>query len=273
MGYLKNIWHRQYQLIVMSADGGWSRSYLVIAGRLLLIVLVVVSVLLGLFGALAVTLPRMTDYRRVMAEKELLLAYRDKVQLVVSEANRYGLLGTSLLQELELSTRIAGGLDGDYSRLDRRQGGIRLDNRYINFLDNLPTFPPVNGYVTRGQLLHSLDLQVNHSGVDIAAAEGEIIHAAASGLVVFAHWTEDLGYLIILSHGDGYFSVYGHNQINLVQPREWIERGQPIGLVGNTGISQGPHLHFEIWKEARSIDPRLFIEIYRKQDVSIDSNG
>ncbi len=272
MGYLKNIWHRQYQLVVMSADGGWSRSYLFIAGRLLLFVLAVGLVLLGLIGTLAVILPRLNDYRQVRAEKELLVAYRDKVQRVVSEANRYGLLGTALLQELELSTRIAGGLS-DSSQSDGRQGGIRLDNQFINFLDNLPTFPPVNGYVTRGQLLHSLDLQVNHSGVDIAASPGEIIHAAASGLVVFSHWTEDMGYMIILSHGDGYFSVYGHNKINLVQPREWIERGQPIGLVGNTGISQGPHLHFEIWKEARSIDPRLFIEIYRKHDVSIDSNG
>ena len=57
MGYLKNIWHRQYQLIVMSEDGGWSRSHLVIAGRLLLIVLVVVLVLLGLFGASPPPLP------------------------------------------------------------------------------------------------------------------------------------------------------------------------------------------------------------------------
>ena len=273
MRYLKNIWHRQYQLVVMSADGGWSRSYIFIAGRLLLSVLAMVLVVLGLIAVLAVIVPRLTDYRRLLAEKELLLAYRDKVQRVVLEADRYGLLGTELLQELELLTRIAGGLAGDSSYLDGRQGGITLDNQFINFLDNLPTFPPVNGYVTRGQLLHALDLQINHSGVDIAAPEGEIVHAAAAGLVVFSHWTEDLGYLIILSHGDGYFSVYGHKKINLVKPRDWVERGQPIGLVGDTGISQGPHLHFEIWKEARSIDPRLFIEIYRKQDVSVDSNG
>ena len=51
-------------------------------------------------------------------------------------------------------------------------------------------------------------------------------------MVVFAQWTEDLGYMIILSHGDSYFTVYGHNKINLVTPREWVERGQAIAQVG-----------------------------------------
>ncbi|MEE9464586.1 MAG: M23 family metallopeptidase [Candidatus Neomarinimicrobiota bacterium] len=273
MGYLKSIWRRQYQLVVMSADGGWSRSYIFVAGRLLLIVLGAVLVTLGMVVVIALTLPRLADHRRVLTEKELLEAYREKVRRIVMEANRYGLLGAELLEELELSTAIAGDLDSTAGPVQTRRGGIAVDGRHISFLDNLPTFPPVNGFVTRGQLLHALDMRVNHPGVDIAAPEGEIIHAAASGLVIFSHWTEDLGYLIILSHGGGYFSIYGHNQINLVQPRDWVERGQPIGLVGNTGISQGPHLHFEIWKEARSIDPRLFIEIYRKQDVSVDIDG
>ncbi len=273
MGYLKSIWQRQYQLLVMSADGGWSRSYIFIAGRLLLTVLSAVLVILALIVALALTLPRLADYRHLVAEKELLEAFREKVRRVTMEANRYGLLETKLLKELEVSTLTGERSDSAGSHTEERQGGITIDGQYISFLDNLPTFPPVNGFVTRGQLLHALDLHVNHSGVDIAAPEGEIIHAAASGLVIFSHWTEDLGYLIILSHGNGYFSIYGHNQTNLVQPRDWVERGQPIGLIGNTGISQGPHLHFEIWNEARSIDPRLFIEIYRKQDVSVDKNG
>ena len=148
-----------------------------------------------------------------------------------------------------------------------------FDGYYLNFLDNVPTLPPVDGFVTRGLLLRELNMQARHNGIDIAAVSGAVIQASAAGLVVFANWTDDLGNLVIISHGDNYYTVYGHNQVNLVDQRERVERGQPIALVGSTGMSQAPHLHFEIWKDARSIDPRALMDLYRRQDISVDTDG
>lgn len=273
MGYLKSTWHRKYQFLIMSEEGGWTRSYLVKVGHLSIALLVVALVVFGLLGGWMATLVHVAGYDQLQAEKRRLESYRDKVRHTILNSTQYGLIGVDLLRELELSIDLEDERGEPLGLLAERRGGIFIDQIYINFLENVPTFPPVNGYVTRGLLLHELDLQVNHEGIDIAAPAGEVVAAAASGLVVLSRWTEDLGYMIILSHGDGYFTVYGHNQTNLVAARQWVERGQPIALIGDTGISQGPHLHFEIWKDARSIDPRLFIDLYRKQDISVETHG
>lgn len=270
---LRKVWQRHYQLVMMSEDSGWTRSYRFTTGQVVMVLGVVAVIGLVVIGGWVYALPRLVDFSKLSFEKERLQLYRDRVRRVVLNSSQYGLVGADLIQDLELSIRLEDDQGNPMSTLRDRKGGIPIDDIYINFLENVPTHPPVNGYVTRGLLLHDLDLQVNHDGIDIATPSGEVVQAAAAGLVVFSHWTEDLGYMIILSHGDDYFTVYGHNQTNLVSPREWVKRGQPIGLVGSTGISQGPHLHFEIWKGGRSMDPRLFIDLYRKQDVSVETHG
>lgn len=273
MGFLKSHWHRKYQFLVMADEGGRTRSLLFKGGHAGVFIMVVVLVVAGLIAGWVVALAQISDFNEMLTENRQLQSYRDKVRHAVLNSAQYDLVGVDLLRELELAIDLEDTAGAQGRKVADRQGGIFIDQVYINFLENIPTFPPVNGYVTRGLMLHELDLQVNHEGIDIAAPAGEIVAAAASGLVVLSRWTEDLGYMIILSHGDGYFTIYGHNQTNLVSPRQWVERGQPIGLVGNTGISQGPHLHFEIWKDARSIDPRLLIDLYRKQDISVETHG
>ena len=74
---------------------------------------------------------------------------------------------------------------------------------------------------------------------------------------------------IIISHPGGFITVYAHNDSNLVLSGTVIEKGQIIARVGETGNSQGPHLHFEIWKNNQILDPREIIQEYKKNDVSI----
>ena len=138
----------------------------------------------------------------------------------------------------------------------------------ISYLDNLPVFAPVNGYVTQRFKQKNFFSRNNHYGLDVAAEVGEPIKASASGTVIFNGWTPRYGYMIIISHSDGYFTVYSHNKKNIVETHQYVERGEVIGFVGNTGVSDGPHLHYEIWKDGRPIDPLRLIYDYKDVDIS-----
>ena len=77
-----------------------------------------------------------------------------------------------------------------------------------------------------------------------------------------------MGNVVIIYHGGGYMTHYGHNQNNLVSRLDMVKRGDVIGFVGNTGISSGPHLHFEIWKDDSSIYPLIYFPNYLKKDLT-----
>lgn len=124
---------------------------------------------------------------------------------------------------------------------------------------DIPTHPPVRGYVTRSfESKHSLT-DPGHYGLDVAAKVGTPILAAANGLVLFSGWSYPYGNLIVVAHKSGYDTFYGHNQILLVEPGERVLQGQPIALLGNSGRSSAPHLHFEIWKDGARVDPETVL--------------
>jgi murein DD-endopeptidase MepM/ murein hydrolase activator NlpD len=99
-----------------------------------------------------------------------------------------------------------------------------------------------------------------HKGIDIAAAEGTPIYAAADGEVVFAE-VSDGGYgkLVILEHRGKCLTVYAHNSRILVDEGQTVRQGAPIAEVGSTGRSTGPHLHFEIRIDAEAVDPLIHL--------------
>lgn len=94
-----------------------------------------------------------------------------------------------------------------------------------------------------------------HSGLDIANSYGTPIRAADGGQVIFAGWWGGYGKAIIIEHGKGFSTVYGHLSRIYVQQDQQVEQGQVIGLVGSTGYSTGPHLHFEVRKNGVTQDP------------------
>ncbi|MCX6640830.1 MAG: M23 family metallopeptidase [bacterium] len=119
----------------------------------------------------------------------------------------------------------------------------------------IPSLWPVEGFISRGFEWNPIVPDRSHSGIDIAGKEGTVVRAAADGIVVWTGWSAQYGNLVILAHSSGYYSVYGHNQVILVQPRQRVDRGTPICLLGNTGQSTAPHLHFEVWFGNQPIDP------------------
>ncbi|MGZ6202061.1 MAG: LysM peptidoglycan-binding domain-containing M23 family metallopeptidase [Thermodesulfobacteriota bacterium] len=100
-----------------------------------------------------------------------------------------------------------------------------------------------------------------HQGIDISSAVGSPIKASNAGTVIYSNNTiTGYGNLIILRHSEELVTVYAHNQVNLVEEGTWVEKGQVIGKVGQTGRTSGPHLHFEIRKNNKAMDPLLFLK-------------
>ena len=121
---------------------------------------------------------------------------------------------------------------------------------------NFVLFAPVKGTISDGY-----DPKKKHFAVDIVTFKDAAVKATADGTVIFAEWTADTGYVIILEHKNNLLSVYKHNaSLNKVQG-ELVKEGEVIATVGNTGeFTTGPHLHFELWSDGYPINPTNFID-------------
>jgi len=99
-----------------------------------------------------------------------------------------------------------------------------------------------------------------HNGIDVSAPVGTPIRAADSGRVVYSdNKMKGYGNLIIIEHKDKFFTIYAHNKENMVTEETAVKRGDIIAQVGRTGNATGPHLHFEIRKGSKPLDPVLFL--------------
>jgi murein DD-endopeptidase MepM/ murein hydrolase activator NlpD len=107
--------------------------------------------------------------------------------------------------------------------------------------------------------LFGLRWNAHHRGVDIAALSGSPIFAARSGRVVLAGWYGGYGLTVILDHGGGLQTLYAHASAVLVRPGQQVRAGQLIARVGSTGVSTGPHLHFEFRIHGRPVNPLRYL--------------
>lgn len=117
------------------------------------------------------------------------------------------------------------------------------------------------GWPARGDFLQQFgdtrhDGRLRWNGVLIRAPEGREVSAIFHGRVVFSDWLRGFGLMTIIDHGDGYMSLYGYNQSLLKQVGDWVEAGEPVATIGNSGGQQGNALYFEIRHQGRAIDPR-----------------
>ena len=94
-----------------------------------------------------------------------------------------------------------------------------------------------------------------HGGIDIVAETGTEVRAAAPGQVRFSGWMRGYGRIVVIAHKGGYETAYAHHSKNRVKPGDWVDRWEVIGEVGDSGNARGPHLHFEIRKRGRAVDP------------------
>jgi hypothetical protein len=145
------------------------------------------------------------------------------------------------------------------------------DKFLINYFEEnkkiYPKIAPVSGYVSQGLILD--DIEKKHFGIDVVSSKKEKVLSSAEGMVVFNGTDSELGKVLVISHPNDFYTLYGHLDTIFVDNREIVNANSVIALVGTTGVTSGPHLHFEIWKGNELIDPRDVIEEYRRKDVSI----
>lgn len=137
---------------------------------------------------------------------------------------------------------------------------VKDDMRTVNRTEaSIPYFKsPVKGVVSDGYK------KGTHPGIDVVTEENESIKVCLSGTILYAGFTRQDGYMVIVDHGNGYSSVYKHARKALKKTGDRVQIGDPIAIVGNTGAnSTGPHLHFELWYNQSPVNPEDYIKFTR----------
>lgn len=127
-----------------------------------------------------------------------------------------------------------------------------------------PLIWPTKGRVVSpfGYRIHPVyDIEHFHTGIDIANSFGTPVYATAYGVVKYAGWQSGYGKVVVIEHKFGYTTVYAHLSSIKVKLGQKVSRGDLIGLVGDTGTTTGPHLHYEVWKDGKICNPIKFVNI------------
>lgn len=139
---------------------------------------------------------------------------------------------------------------------------IKDVEKQLAHLESIPDLRPANGRITSGFGFRISPINRRrefHNGIDIANKTNTDIYASASGIVTFSGYNGSYGRMIMISHGNGYTTVYAHNSKNLVNVGDKVSKGDVIAKLGSTGRSTGPHVHFEIRKNGKPINPNTML--------------
>jgi murein DD-endopeptidase MepM/ murein hydrolase activator NlpD len=245
-------------------DESGSKSYHLSKNAIRTGFLIGVLLIISVLGILFYYAPKLADYSEIKNRHDQLVAERLKVLELTRDLGR--------LKQMDALIRHSLGSKLDFDDrpvvLDSITGVLSSPGNQVSFIENITSVAPIQGYVSQRSGKAGLFIKKTHHGIDIVAKEGEPILAAASGVIVYSGWNYEFGNMLILYHGNDYFTHYGHNLQNFKKQLDIVTRGEVIGLVGNTGVSSGPHLHFEVWREFLAIDPLIYFPEYREMDLT-----
>jgi murein DD-endopeptidase MepM/ murein hydrolase activator NlpD len=223
-------------------------------------------------GFLAFAGPIMRNNVRVPGlEREVsrLRVENSRVQQLASALNRAEANYQELRQMLGVKAppepRTAGSTGGSVARTTDFANSMRavpiraalpgVPKRYETGAST-PTHWPLDvpGFVTRGQVRPGV-VDESHPGIDIAVPLGTLVRASGGGSVTAAGYDADYGLFVLLRHPSGYETMYGHMSRLVAAEGDEVQAGQVIGLSGNSGRSTAPHLHFEVRRDNKTVDP------------------
>jgi len=287
---LSKIFRFDYELLLVPKDATKNlKTYRFNSIRALIIILLILII----SNLLLIALITYTPLGKILPESPYLskedygqiIELREKVAVLSKEVERVQKINERLQYIIEgkpipIDPR---DLDTNYQIEKKRRDSLRIlgKNNFMNNLylilmkayqslqgensgntnhkkeknDLLFFLKPADGLVTRG-----FNKEISHYGIDFSMPVGSVVRASASGIVIFADYTINDGYKIILSHSKGYITIYKHLSQILKKERDYVKQGDIIGLSGNTGkLTTGPHLHFEIWKYQTPLDPQKIL--------------
>jgi murein DD-endopeptidase MepM/ murein hydrolase activator NlpD len=132
---------------------------------------------------------------------------------------------------------------------------ITLANVKYHELQETFFFSPITGFIS-----DHYDVKKGHFGVDVVSKTNEPVKCIADGTVIFSSWTQDAGYVIVIQHRGNLTSLYKHNAELLKKVGTFVNAGEIISIVGNSGeLTNGPHLHLELWYNGNSLNPEEFV--------------
>lgn len=273
----------KYKLVILNdetfeekASFTLNRLNVFILGSVLLVLLISIVTSLLIFTPLKEYIPGYADVslRRDISEMSLKV---DSMQLIVDANDNYiatiksvinGTVGTKDTLNVnskptlkDTSFRIGSKPEEDsLLRLmieDQNQYGfaIKENNVKPSGIAGYAFFTPVKGIITE-----KYNPRKSHYGIDVAATKGLPIKVALEGTILFAGWTSDAGYVVVVQHGNDLVSMYKHCSVVLKKVGNFVRSGEPIAIVGDSGeFSTGPHVHFELWYKGNAVNPVDYI--------------
>ncbi len=222
------------------------------------------------------------DYRRIEAQNRKLLADNSLINKIAEDYKR--------TKEIELRIRNILGDKVDFSGYETGKTGEQAtgnSSKYLNplhqqftlrspgqqkrsdILSSFPTLIPIDGPISKKFDQSSDYAGGGHFGIDIVSRELSVICASGDGIVIFADRTVDGGNEIVIDHQNGYLTIYKHNASLMVQERQFVKQGDAIALLGNSGDSTAPHLHFEVWKDFKPVDPFSILPLKKMEPLNV----
>lgn len=275
-GLLKRL-RNKYRLVVLNDETFEEKVSLKLSRLNVFLVLSTAAVLLVGSTILLVAFTPLREYIPGYASTELrrkavqLSVRTDSLQQVLAYNERYlqniqniinGKPVDPVDRDLTDSTKVDGNLSPNISDADsslrkyvEEEDKFNISNRQNTSLTSLSFMAPVKGLVSS-----SFNQNVEHYGVDVTARKNTPIKACMSGTVIFADWTTETGYVLLIQHTQEIISVYKHCSALLKNEGDFVRTGEAIAIIGNSGENtSGPHLHFELWHEGNPVNPESYI--------------
>lgn len=167
--------------------------------------------------------------------------------------------GTKVEQQMAANRARHTAMAAQQKAIDLSDITPRMSNAVASagFIPPLEKYKVTSGFGPRKR--PTAGATTNHRGVDLAAPMGTPIYATHSGTVVFSGWSNGYGYHVVIDGPNGLQTFYGHNSRNTVKTGQKVQQGQLIGYVGSTGVSTGPHLHYEVRINGRHVNPAGYL--------------
>jgi murein DD-endopeptidase MepM/ murein hydrolase activator NlpD len=230
-------------------------------------VLILISTGLLLFGAVIYLLLAYTPLNHFFPTKSAKYSGMEQYKMTQKIDSLETSLGQLMLQS-DILGKVLAGEDVSINMADLEELDEELEVAFeapvASSISIRPAEPSANNYnffvPLMGVVSDTFNLDRKHLAVDIAAKSKEVIKSVQKGSVIFAAWTPNGGHTLIIQHPGNFISVYKHNAVLLKNEGAFVNAGDAIALVGNTGeLSSGPHLHFELWKRGVAVNPQNYI--------------